>query len=141
MYRKRNIYFPGDISVRFSSSGFSSVDHIWALVAFTKFSSNSVSNSPGYSNSKFALRYGPLRGTKFFLQVPGLFSLSGLGPGYYCLCTYTFHHHCPFKGYGKFLKNYCLLLRSGNWVAQWPIAHNQILRYDSSYKQILRYGP
>jgi hypothetical protein len=31
-----------------------------------KFFSNSVSNSPSYSNSKFVLRYGPLRKTNFF---------------------------------------------------------------------------
>ncbi len=49
---------------------YSSIDPIWAPVYFTNFFSNSFSNSPSYSNSKFVLRYGPRRRTKFFLQMP-----------------------------------------------------------------------
>jgi hypothetical protein len=51
---------------------FPSVNPIWAPVAFATFSSNSVSNSLGYSNSKFILRYGPLPGTKFFADIRDL---------------------------------------------------------------------
>jgi hypothetical protein len=51
---------------------YSSIDLIWASVYFNQFFSNSVSNSPSYWNTKFVLRYRPLRGTKFFLQIPGI---------------------------------------------------------------------
>ncbi len=55
-------------SVIFSSSALLSIDPIWPLVAFTKFFSNSDSNLPCYSNSKFILCKGPLPvGTKFFV--------------------------------------------------------------------------
>ncbi len=45
---------------------FSSVDPIWPRVSFTKFPSDSASNSPSYWNSKFVLHYEPQRATNFF---------------------------------------------------------------------------
>jgi hypothetical protein len=63
--------FKGTVAWDFVLWFFSSIDPIWAHVYFTKFLSNSVSNSPSYSNSKFVLRCGPLRKTNFFCRYWG----------------------------------------------------------------------
>ena len=142
---------------------YSSVDPIWAPVYFSKFFSNSVSNSPSYSISKFVLRNGPLRRTKFFLHTPRIENLGGVGPRYYCLCTYIFQQYCPFKGYDKLLKSVFQFRAMVIGFALWPIAHNQMLRHGPqrltksfamahrgkpnpalwpiAHNQILRYGP
>ncbi len=52
-----------------------------------------------------------------FLQLQENLKVEWYSPGYYCLCTFTFYHHCPFKGYGKLLKNCCVLRLSGNWFS------------------------
>ncbi len=119
---------------------YSSIDPTWAPVYFTTFVSSSVSNLPSFSNSKFELCNGPLQGTKFFLQIPRILNLSGVGPCQHFSIQTHFQNHCPFKGYGKLIKTVVQFCATVISFALWPIAQNQMLRHSPQHNQILRYG-
>ncbi len=81
---------------------------------FTKLFSNSVSNSPSYSNLKFILRYVPLRVTKFFCRYQGFKTCvtKALPNTVHILVHTLFSLTVPLKDMASFLKK---LFSSALW--------------------------
>jgi hypothetical protein len=66
-----------DSSVRFSSSSFYHQSTPFGPL----FHKLIFSNFPTYPNSKIVLRFGPLRSTNIFWQIPEIYYLDGIGLG------------------------------------------------------------
>jgi hypothetical protein len=88
----------------------SSIDPVWIPFAYTTAFSNSVSNSPSYSNSKLVLHYGPLRGTNFVTDNRDLIKLEWYRPWLLLFIHIHFLASLSLKWYDKLLKNCCVIL-------------------------------